>query len=86
MNFLCQSLLRTLNKQVRHFTGTGNTPMVYPLQPVIEEVLKNAEEVGDRQAIKMCQGILKAMRSRPDDNYVAYRKVCFFTAQTTYVV
>ncbi|XP_065013683.1 histone-lysine N-methyltransferase ATXR3-like isoform X1 [Musa acuminata AAA Group] len=72
--FIEESLLRTLNKQVRHFTGTGNTPMVYPLQPVIEEVLKNAEEVGDRQAIKMCQGILKAMRSRPDDNYVAYRK------------
>uniref|UniRef100_A0A6V7QV50 SET domain-containing protein n=1 Tax=Ananas comosus var. bracteatus TaxID=296719 RepID=A0A6V7QV50_ANACO len=47
-NFIEELLLRTLNKQVRHFTGSGNTPMVYPLRP--------------------------AMRNRPEDNYVAYRK------------
>lgn len=68
-------LLRALNKQVRHFTGTGNTPMMYSLQPVLEEVLKTAEEEGDTRIMKMCQCILKAIRNRPEDTYVAYRKV-----------
>ena len=27
------------------------------------------------RSMRMCQGILKAMHSRPDDNFVAYRKV-----------
>ncbi|XP_008793621.3 histone-lysine N-methyltransferase ATXR3-like [Phoenix dactylifera] len=72
--FIEELLLRTLNKLVRHFTGTGNTPMVYPLQPVVEEILKDAEDGGDARIVKMCQAILKAIRSRPDDNYVAYRK------------
>ncbi|KAG6494485.1 hypothetical protein ZIOFF_049517 [Zingiber officinale] len=72
--FIEESLLRTLNKQVRQFTGAGNTPMVYPLRPVLEEMQMNAEEGGDRRTLKMCQAILKAIRSRPDDNYVAYRK------------
>ncbi|XP_072970042.1 histone-lysine N-methyltransferase ATXR3 [Typha angustifolia] len=73
-NFIEEFLLSTLNKQVRHFTGTGNTPMVYPLQPVIEETQKAAEEISDSRIVKMCQAILKAMRNRSDDNYVAYRK------------
>ncbi|XP_029117517.2 histone-lysine N-methyltransferase ATXR3 [Elaeis guineensis] len=72
--FIEELLLRTLNKQVRYFTGTGNTPMVYPLQPVVEEIQKDAEDGGDVRIVKMCQAILKAIRSRPDDNYVAYRK------------
>ncbi|XP_077243423.1 histone-lysine N-methyltransferase ATXR3-like isoform X2 [Tasmannia lanceolata] len=71
--FIEEVLLRTLNKQVRHFTGTGNTPMVYPLQPVVEEMLKTSEE-GDTRIMKMCQSILKAMQNRSDDNYVSYRK------------
>lgn len=75
VSLLFKVLLRALNKQVRHFTGTGNTPMVYHLRPVVEEILKNAEEGGDRRIMRLCQTILKAMRSRPDDNYVAYRKV-----------
>jgi [histone H3]-lysine4 N-trimethyltransferase ATXR3 len=29
-------LLNALNKQVRYFTGLGNTPMTYSLGPVIE--------------------------------------------------
>ncbi|GMP66976.1 hypothetical protein CsSME_00027111 [Camellia sinensis var. sinensis] len=33
--FVEDVLLRTLNKQVLHFTGTGNTPMMYPLRPLI---------------------------------------------------
>lgn len=73
--FIEDVLLCTLNKQVRHFTGTGNTPMMYTLQPVVEEIQKRAEEEHDIRMLKMCQGILKAMNSRPDDNYVAYRKV-----------
>ncbi|XP_020270405.1 histone-lysine N-methyltransferase ATXR3-like isoform X2 [Asparagus officinalis] len=72
--FIEEVLLRALNKQVRHFTGSGNTPMVYRLRPVVEEVLKNAEDEGDRRIMRLCQSILKAMQSRPDDNYVAYRK------------
>ncbi|GLT87043.1 hypothetical protein SLE2022_051450 [Rubroshorea leprosula] len=72
--FVEDVLLRTLNKQVRHFTGTGTTPMKYHLQPVIEEIRRVAEEDCDIRTMRMCQGILKAMESRPDDNYVAYRK------------
>lgn len=71
-------LLRGLNKQVRHFTGSGNTPMIYSLKPVIEEVQTAAEEEGDKRVVKMCNSILKAIHSRTVDNYVAYRKVFFF--------
>lgn len=74
--FIEDVLLCTLNKQVRNFTGTGNTPMIYPLQPVLEEIEKSAEEDCDIRTVKMCQGILKAIDSRPDDQYVGYRKVC----------
>ncbi|KAL5793974.1 hypothetical protein ACOSP7_002568 [Xanthoceras sorbifolium] len=72
--FIEDVLLRTLNKQVRDFTGTGNTPMIYTLQPVIEEIKRAAEEDCDVRTIKVCQGILKAIDNRPDDRYVAYRK------------
>ena len=34
--FSMHLLLNALNKQVRHFTGLGNTPMTYSLGPVIE--------------------------------------------------
>lgn len=73
--FIEDVLLRTLNKQVRHFTGSGNTPMIFALRPVVEEIRKAAEENGDSKTMRMCQGILKAIDSRPDDKYVAYRKV-----------
>lgn len=73
--FIEDVLLRNLNKKVRHFTGTGNTPMMYPLQPVIEEIQDSAEEDGDIQTMRLCQGILRAIDSRTDDKYVAYRKV-----------
>ncbi|KAG7022888.1 Histone-lysine N-methyltransferase ATXR3, partial [Cucurbita argyrosperma subsp. argyrosperma] len=72
--FIEDVLLRTLNKQAIHFTGTGNTPMMYPLQPVIEEIEKVAAEECDILTMRLCQGILKAMHSRPEDKYVAYRK------------
>ncbi|XP_019056103.1 PREDICTED: histone-lysine N-methyltransferase ATXR3-like isoform X2 [Nelumbo nucifera] len=72
--FIEDVLLHTLNKQVRFFTGIGNTPMVYPLKDVLEEVRINAQQGGDTRISKMCQGILKAIESRPEDNYVAYRK------------
>lgn len=72
--FIEDVLLRTLNKQVRQFTGTGNTPMKYPLQPVVEEILKMAEDNHDTRMMRLCQDIKKAMGNRPDDNYVAYRK------------
>lgn len=74
--FIEDVLLQTLNKKVRHFTGSGNTPMIYPLQPVIEEIKRVAEEDCDIRIMRMCQGVLRAVESRPDDNYVAYRKVC----------
>ncbi|KAJ9170119.1 hypothetical protein P3X46_018250 [Hevea brasiliensis] len=72
--FIEDILLQTLNKQVRNFTGSGNTPMMYPLQPVVEEIEKTAEEDCDVRTMKMCRGILKAIDGRPDDNYVTYRK------------
>ncbi|XP_052177771.1 histone-lysine N-methyltransferase ATXR3 isoform X2 [Diospyros lotus] len=72
--FIEDVLLRMLNKQVRHFTGTGNTPMMYPLQPVVEDILKTAKEEHDTRIVKFCECILKAIDSRPGDNYVAYRK------------
>ncbi|CAL9013842.1 unnamed protein product [Prunus brigantina] len=72
--FIEDVLLCTLNKQVRQYTGSGNTPMIYPLRPVVEEILNAAEENGDVRTMKMCQGILKAIDSRRDDKYVAYRK------------
>ncbi|KAI3736251.1 hypothetical protein L6452_15789 [Arctium lappa] len=72
--FIEDVLLRTLNKQVRAFTGTGNTPMKYSLKPVIEDILKSAKENHDARTAELCQYMLKAMSSRPDDNYVAYRK------------
>ncbi|XP_044467024.1 histone-lysine N-methyltransferase ATXR3-like isoform X2 [Mangifera indica] len=72
--FIEDVLLRTLNKQVRHYTGSGNTPMMYHLLPVVEEIEKVAEEDCDVRTMKICQGILKAIDSRLDDKYVAYRK------------
>lgn len=74
-SFIEDVLLRTLNKQVRHFTGAGNTPMMYPLWQVMENIKKVAELDFDIRTTRMCQGILKAIDARPDDNYVAYRKV-----------
>lgn len=74
--FSMQLLLNALNKQVRHFTGSGNTPMTYNLRPVIEEIQRSAEDSGDRRNLKMCLGMLKSMRNRCDQNFVAYRKVC----------
>ncbi|KAK6134868.1 hypothetical protein DH2020_031409 [Rehmannia glutinosa] len=72
--FIEEVLLRTLNKQVRNFTGSGNTPMIYPLKSVFEEILGTAEENNDRRTMSLCWSILKAIDSRPEDNYVAYRK------------
>ncbi|XP_020232383.1 histone-lysine N-methyltransferase ATXR3 isoform X1 [Cajanus cajan] len=72
--FIEDKILRMLNKQVRYLTGTGNTPMSYPLQPVIEEIERYAEEHCDARTVRMCQGILKAIEGRLDDKYVAYRK------------
>uniref|UniRef100_A0A7N2KUC6 ATXR3 C-terminal domain-containing protein n=1 Tax=Quercus lobata TaxID=97700 RepID=A0A7N2KUC6_QUELO len=78
--FIEDALLRTLNKQVRNFTGTesGNTPMMYSLQLVIEENEKLSED-RDIKAVKMCQGILKAIDSHPNDRYVAYRKIGIYS-------
>ncbi|CAK9161370.1 unnamed protein product [Ilex paraguariensis] len=72
--FIEDVFLRTLNKQVRNFTGIGNTPMKYHLRPVVEEILATAEEDHDRRTVKLCQFILKAIDNRHEDNYVAYRK------------
>ncbi|KAG8386975.1 hypothetical protein BUALT_Bualt03G0204500 [Buddleja alternifolia] len=72
--FIEEVLLRALNKRVRNFTGSGNTPMIYPLKSVFEEIFVTAEENNDRRTMRICQFILKAIDSRPEDNYVAYRK------------
>jgi hypothetical protein len=72
--FIEDVLLRALNKKVRDFTGTGNTPMKYPLQPVVEGILKSAQEEHDSRIVRLCQFMLTAIHKRPEDNYVAYRK------------
>ncbi|KAH7851889.1 hypothetical protein Vadar_017827 [Vaccinium darrowii] len=41
--FIEDVIIHNLNKQARHFTGTGTTPMKYPLRPIIEEILETAE-------------------------------------------
>ena len=74
-SFIEDVVLRALNRKVRFLTGSGNTPMVFPLRPVIEELKENAREECDIQTMKMCQGVLKAIESRSGDNYVSYRKV-----------
>lgn len=75
--FIEEVLLRTLNRQVRNFTGSGNTPMVYPLRSVFEEILVTAQENNDRRTMSLCRFMLKAIDNRPEDNYVAYRKVSY---------
>ncbi|XP_019167719.1 PREDICTED: histone-lysine N-methyltransferase ATXR3 [Ipomoea nil] len=72
--FIEDVLLRTLNRKVRDFTGSGNTPMIYPLKPVFEVILEEAEGNQDKRTAILCQVILKAIDNRPQDNYVAYRK------------
>lgn len=68
-------LLRVLNENVRDFTGTGNTPMEYPLQNVVERMIEKAEKAGDSRMRTFFQGLLKALQSRQStDKYVAYRK------------
>lgn len=73
-SFIEDVVLRTLNRQVRLFTGSGSTPMVFPLRPVIEELKESAREECDIRTMKMCQGVLKEIESRSDDKYVSYRK------------
>ncbi|KAH7852430.1 hypothetical protein Vadar_024729 [Vaccinium darrowii] len=41
--FIEDVIIHNLNEQAQHFTGTGTTPMKYPLQPIIEEILETAE-------------------------------------------
>ncbi|XP_055823205.1 histone-lysine N-methyltransferase ATXR3 [Solanum dulcamara] len=71
--FIEDVLLRTLNKQVRRFTGS-HTPMIYSLKPVFEEILENADKDQDKRTVRLCQFMLNAIDTRPEDNYVAYRK------------
>jgi len=68
-------LLRVLNEKVRDFTGTGNTPMEYPLQNVVERMIEDAEKASNSCMRTFFQGLLKALQSRQStDKYVAYRK------------
>ncbi|KAG9154895.1 hypothetical protein Leryth_015521 [Lithospermum erythrorhizon] len=72
--FIEDVVLRTLNKQVRHFTGSGSVPMTYSLKPVFDEIEETAVEENDWRTIRLCQYILKAIDTRLEDKYVAYRK------------
>ncbi|KAH9323189.1 hypothetical protein KI387_017828, partial [Taxus chinensis] len=68
-------LLRVLNENVRDYTGTGKTPMEYPLQDVVQRMVAHAEKLGDIRKQTFFQGLLKAMQSRQSaEKYVAYRK------------
>ncbi|XP_074303506.1 histone-lysine N-methyltransferase ATXR3 isoform X2 [Silene latifolia] len=71
--FIEDVVLRELNRQVRHYTGSESTPMTYHLKPVIEEILKTATAEHNTRNVKLCKSLLQAMHSRAD-NYVSYRK------------
>ncbi|KAH9614532.1 hypothetical protein KSS87_020109 [Heliosperma pusillum] len=71
--FIEDVVLRELNKQARHYTGSESTPMTYQLKPVIEESLKTAAAEHNTRDVKLCKSLLQAMHSRAD-NYVSYRK------------
>ncbi|KAL9243849.1 hypothetical protein vseg_017688 [Gypsophila vaccaria] len=72
-NFIEDVVLRVLNKQVRHYTGSENTPMKYELKHVIEEILEIARLEHNIRTVKLCEILLQAIRRR-SDNYVSYRK------------
>ncbi|KAK9689683.1 hypothetical protein RND81_09G075000 [Saponaria officinalis] len=72
-NFIEDVVLRVLNKQVRHYTGSENTPMKYELKHVIEEILETARLEHNTRTVKLCEIVLQAIRRR-SDNYVSYRK------------
>ncbi|XP_057838042.2 histone-lysine N-methyltransferase ATXR3 [Cryptomeria japonica] len=68
-------LLRVLNESVRDYTGTGKTPMEYPVQDVVQRMIVQAEKCDDVHKQTFFQGLLKTMQSREStEKYVAYRK------------
>jgi len=70
---LLQKLLRVLNKEVSGFTGSGKAPMEYALEKVISHIISDAH--GDQALQVFCSTLLRNMKTRLSDKYVAYRKV-----------
>lgn len=70
---LLQRLLRTLNREVSSFTGSGKAPMEYPLEKVITHICNDMNT--DQSLLVFCRSLLKNMKNHLNDKYVAYRKV-----------
>lgn len=70
---MLQKLLRTLNREVSSFTGSGKAPMEYPLEKVITHICSDTNT--DQSLQIFCRSLLKNMKSHLNDKYVAYRKV-----------
>lgn len=66
-----EDLLKALNQEARQFTGSGKAPTKYLLEHVVEKLVHEARDSATRS---FCSALLKNMRSRPKDKYVAYRK------------
>lgn len=70
---MSQKLLRTLNREVSFFTGSGKAPMEYSLEKVIAHICNDVH--ADQSLQVFCRILLKNMKSHLNDKYVAYRKV-----------
>ncbi|KAI5060431.1 hypothetical protein GOP47_0024851, partial [Adiantum capillus-veneris] len=70
-----EDILKSLNHEVRQFTGTGKAPTKYPLESAVNRAL---EECRDPSKKSFIAALAKNMRSRKDsymkDTYLAYRK------------
>ncbi|KAJ7518910.1 hypothetical protein O6H91_20G014700 [Diphasiastrum complanatum] len=72
--YIEEGLLRTLNEEASHYTGTRKAPMEYPLISVVQKMSLDAQRANNRSLHVFCQGLLSNMQKRPKDKYVAYRK------------
>ncbi|KAJ7549235.1 hypothetical protein O6H91_07G046000 [Diphasiastrum complanatum] len=72
--FIEEGLLRTLNEEVSHYTGTGKAPMECSLISVVQKMSHNAQIANNQSLHVFCEDLLKNMQKRLKDKYVAYRK------------
>ncbi|KAG0624404.1 hypothetical protein M758_3G245200 [Ceratodon purpureus] len=70
--FIEEKLLRTLNREVSSFTGSGKAPMEYSLEKVITHICNDMHS--DQPLQIFCRILLKNMKNHLNDKYVAYRK------------
>ncbi|XP_024523733.1 histone-lysine N-methyltransferase ATXR3 [Selaginella moellendorffii] len=71
LQFMEETLLQAINKEVKQFTGTGKAPIDFSLEPVIQRIVDDAQDTSMQQ---FAQGLLSNMRNRTKEKYLAYRK------------